>query len=473
MNHVIRGYDGQFDISIPVVVIGAGAAGLIAGLAAHDNGAQVLIVERDANPSGSTALSSGLIPACNTRWQVASKVIDNVEIFSQDIKRKNKGQADERLVHRSCLVSGEVLHWLADNHGQNFDLIEGFLYPGHSLHRMHCHPKRTGKALIDSLVTAVARAGIDIMNSATVTDIFASENSEIVGIRLLRPDGSSEDIGCESLILACNGFGGNPDMVSKYIPEMADAMYFGHQGNLGDAVNWGLELGAAVENMGAYQGHGSVAIPHGALITWAIMMEGGIQLNSRGRRFSNEHEGYSEQSIKVLQQPGGTAWNIYDQRLHQLGLEFDDYKGACENGAIKCFASIDELANGIGVSAEIVARSIEDVEAFKSGEKHCPFGRKFEETVGLNGPPYYGVKVTGALFHTQGGLAVDTEAKVLRKNSSALPNLFAAGGAAVGVSGKGVEGYLSGNGLLMAASLGYLAGQSAANLVKKNKRKTS
>ena len=94
MNHVIRGRYDQFDISIPVVVVGAGAAGLIAGLAAQDNGTQVLIVERDANPSGSTALSSGLIPACNTRWQVAAKVIDNVEIFSQDIKRKNKGQAD-------------------------------------------------------------------------------------------------------------------------------------------------------------------------------------------------------------------------------------------------------------------------------------------------------------------------------------------------------------------------------------------
>ena len=131
------------------------------------------------------------------------------------------------------------------------------------------------------------------------------------------------------------------------------------------------------------------------------------------------------------------------------------------------------MADGIGVSAEVVASSIEDVEAFKSGIKRCPFGRKFQETAGLDGPPYHGVKVTGALFHTQGGLAVDTEAKVLRKNNSALPNLFAAGGAAVGVSGEGVEGYLSGNGLLMAASLGYLAGQSAANLVKKNKRKTS
>ena len=80
MNDVIRGRYGQFDISIPVVVIGAGAAGLIAGLAAHDNGAQVLIVERDVNPSGSTALSSGLIPACNTRWQVAAKEIGRAHV---------------------------------------------------------------------------------------------------------------------------------------------------------------------------------------------------------------------------------------------------------------------------------------------------------------------------------------------------------------------------------------------------------
>ena len=124
------------------------------------------------------------------------------------------------------------------------------------------------------------------------------------------------------------------------------------------------------------------------------------------------------------------------------------------------------MANGIGVSAGIVASSVGDIKAFKTGKKHCPFGRKFQETSILDGPPYYGVKVTGALFHTQGGLSVDTQAKVLRKDNSALPNLFAAGGAAVGVSGKGVEGYLSGNGLLMAVSLGYLAGRSAANMVK-------
>jgi fumarate reductase flavoprotein subunit len=81
-------------------------------------------------------------------------------------------------------------------------------------------------------------------------------------------------------------------------------------------------------------------------------------------------------------------------------------------------------------------------------------------------PPFKAVKVTGALFHTQGGLAVDTSARVLDTGGTALPNLLAAGGAAVGVSGARASGYLSGNGLLTATVLGRVAGQSAAGLVK-------
>ena len=72
------------------------------------------------------------------------------------------------------------------------------------------------------------------------------------------------------------------------------------------------------------------------------------------------------------------------------------------------------------------------------------------------------VKVTGALFHTQGGLAIDGVGRVRRKDGTLLPNLFAAGGAAAGVSGSSAAGYLSGNGLLTATVLGRLAGQAAA-----------
>jgi fumarate reductase flavoprotein subunit len=80
-------------------------------------------------------------------------------------------------------------------------------------------------------------------------------------------------------------------------------------------------------------------------------------------------------------------------------------------------------------------------------------------------PPFRAVRVTGALFHTQGGLVIDTAARVLRPDGRPLPNLFAGGGAARGLSGPSRWGYLSGNGLLSATVLGRIAGQSAAALV--------
>jgi fumarate reductase flavoprotein subunit len=81
-------------------------------------------------------------------------------------------------------------------------------------------------------------------------------------------------------------------------------------------------------------------------------------------------------------------------------------------------------------------------------------------------PPYRVAEVTGALFHTQGGLVVDEAARVLREDGKPLPNLFAGGGAARGLSGPSDWGYLSGSGLLMATVLGHLAGDEAASQVK-------
>ena len=59
----------QFSFEIQTLIIGAGAAGMTAALAAADEGQTTLIIERDAIPSGSTALSAGLIPAAGTRFQ--------------------------------------------------------------------------------------------------------------------------------------------------------------------------------------------------------------------------------------------------------------------------------------------------------------------------------------------------------------------------------------------------------------------
>lgn len=453
-----------FDLTVPVVIVGGGACGMVAALAAADRGAEVIVLERDPVPRGSTALSSGMIPACGTKVQGAKGIEDSPEVMAADIQKKARGEADPAVVEAVCRASGPAIDWLAYRHGVELTLVEGFVYPGHSCLRMHAPPSRAGADLIGALSAGVARAGVDVVTDAHATTLYADVDGRLRGLAFERPDGTRESLGCGTLVLACNGYGGNPEMIRRYIPDMAEANYFGHAGNRGDAVLWGRDLGAGVRHVGAYQGHGSVAHPHGVLVTWALMMEGGFQVNAEGRRFSNEHEGYSEQARRVLAQPGGIAWDIYDARIHALGREFEDYGQAEDAGAIRSAAGTGELAEATGLPVDNLAATVEEVHRFAAGEGQDPFGRDFTTKPALE-PPYYAVRVTGSLFHTQGGLVVDGKARVLDEGGTPLPNLFAGGGAACGISGPADWGYLSGNGLLTAVVLGRIAGEGAASHV--------
>ena len=453
----------EFETSVPVVIIGAGACGMTAALTVADAGVEVLVLERDSVPQGSTALSSGMIPACETHIQKAHGVKDTVDAMTTDILSKAHNATDADMVKVLCQESGPAINWLTGTHGVELALVDGFLYPNHSYLRMHAPASRTGADLIGSMTQAVERAGVDLLTDSTVTDLFADTTGHISGIRFTRPDGTIELLGCSALILACNGFGGNPEMVKQLIPDMADANYFGHTGNQGEAIQWGEALGAAMADLGSYQGHGSVAHPHGILISWALMMNGGIQVNIHGQRFSNEHQGYSEQGRRVIAEPGSIAWNILDARLYKMGQGFEDFRQAVSAGALIKADTLSELANKCGLPEDSLAASLSENSELSSGQGTDSFGRDFTSKPHLQ-PPYYAVKVTGSLFHTQGGLVVDANARVLRPDNSPLPNLYAGGGAARGISGPSDWGYLSGNGLLTAVALGRIAGCSAVGL---------
>ena len=100
-----------------------------------------------------------------------------------------------------------------------------------------------------------------MLPARAATTLLVADDGAMCGVEILARRRRAERIGCDALVLACNGYGGNPDLVRRYIPEMANALYFGHPGNRGDAVIWGEALGAQLEHLGAYQGHGSVATP--------------------------------------------------------------------------------------------------------------------------------------------------------------------------------------------------------------------
>ena len=87
----------EFEYSIPIVVVGAGGCGLSAALSAKENNSEVLVIERDSTPLGTTAMSTGLIPGANTRLQRAAGIEDTPEIFANDIIKKTKGETDPEI----------------------------------------------------------------------------------------------------------------------------------------------------------------------------------------------------------------------------------------------------------------------------------------------------------------------------------------------------------------------------------------
>jgi fumarate reductase flavoprotein subunit len=162
-----------------------------------------------------------------------------------------------------------------------------------------------------------------------------------------------------------------------------------------------------------------------------------------------------------VRQPEATAFTIFDERIAAIARQFEDFRQAESLGAVLAADSVAALAARINVPAEALAATMAEVAELKRRSGTDRFGRSFAGVPPL-APPYRAVRVTGALFHTQGGLVVDETARVLRQDGMRLPNLYAAGGAACGVSGSQASGYLSGNGLLTAVALGRIAGDAAA-----------
>lgn len=453
----------RFEVEVPVAIIGAGAAGLTAALACRAAGVEPLVIERDPVPRGSTSLSAGLIPAAGTRFQRERGIADDVARFAADIQAKAHGGADPATVETVARGAAPAIEWLADAFGLDFSVVHDFDYPGHSSRRMHGLPSRSGAELIDRLRSAAEGAEVPLLTEARVTTLVRDEAGVLRGLVAERPDGSAERIGARAIVLACCGYGANKALVRKYIPDLAEAVYFGHPGNEGEAVLWGEALGAALRDMTGHQGHGSVAHPQGILVTWAVIMEGGFQVNIAGRRFWNEGSGYSEAGVAVLRQKEGIAWDVFDERIAGIARQFEDFRQAEAQGAIIGAATVEELASRMKVPAEALAATLAEVEGFKRAGGRDGFGRDWSRASAL-APPYRAVRVTGTLFHTQGGLAVDGAARVRLAAGGVIANLFAAGGAACGVSGPEASGYLSGNGLLSAVTLGRIAGQGAAKL---------
>ena len=236
---------------VAVAIVGAGACGLTAAVMLGDAGIDCVLLERDARAQGSSALSSGFIPAAGTAVQRAAGVIDDSPgRFAADIQAKAGGSAAPPLVAAYTQAIGPAMDVQQQRHGLGFELLDGFLYPGHGLRRMHALPQRSGAALVAALEAAASRAGAMLVTKALVRKLWCDPQGRVLGLGYRRPDGSTDTLACRALLLACNGFGGNADMVRSLLPEMRGAIFAGHAGNDGSTIAWGRAAGRA-DHLGA------------------------------------------------------------------------------------------------------------------------------------------------------------------------------------------------------------------------------
>jgi fumarate reductase flavoprotein subunit len=173
----------------------------------------------------------------------------------------------------------------------------------------------------------------------------------------------------------------------------------------------------------------------------------------------------------VLNQPDGVAWTVFDNQLLQFAQDFPDFVAAQAAGAVKSAANAESLSAIVGCPVIALDKTLAEVNPLANAtvlempDAKDSWGRSFKRPLEA---PFHAIKVTGALFHTQGGLNINAQCQVLQSNGKTLPNLYAAGGAARGVSGAEVWGYLSGNGLLSAIAGGHIAAHAVAQKIREN-----
>lgn len=442
-----------------LVVAGAGG-GLIGAIKAAQLGAKVLLIDAsdDFLKTCNTSLTTGMFPASGSRWQKELHLDDSAEIFIADVMKKTKNTADPVATRALTEVSVEVMEWMADSLQVPWELVTDFHYPGHSVDRCLSVVGRKGHLVMAPIWELVSKQNLfDFMPSTRLVDIEVVDN-HIVAAIVENSDGVRESIATKNVLMATNGYGANQELLQKHNSEISHFYYHGSKYSQGDGLEIGIKHGAAAAYLDAYQGHAAIAAHANTLIGWSTVMQGGFIVNLDGQRFGDESAGYSEFAAILNNQVGSTGWLIIDKEIHDGSMLFKEFEVTAASGAIIWADTMEEIAAKTNLPVAHLLSEYAKATAVFKGEIVDPLGRDtFEKALRA---PFGAIKLRPSLFHTQGGLRVDDQARVLKESGEVIHGLYAAGGAAVGISGHGSDGYLAGNGLLAAFGFAYLAALS-------------
>lgn len=465
-DHPGTALEGPWD----VVIVGHGAAGLTAALAvleAAPAGAapRVAVLDRAdrSHRGGSTA------------WTTASFRLDgDAQLdpgWGQIVRDTAGHQANEEYIDAFYENATDTLNWIR-GHGVEIGtaLTELPLYFGNRV----WFPRGGGKAIVDTLGGAIEARGAAVFYSTTALRLITDATNRIEGIAVRSADGAEHVMHAPAVVLACGGFEGNPEMLTRYIPGAyrLKTVSPGTDGNTGDGIRMAVDIGA--DTAGQFDGaHLEPVDPRSSnreavVGTWMF----GIMVNQRGERFMDEGERlfdlqFDQVGNRLFQDQGGHGFAISDAKTRARVPRFEALMDH-ENPPLRS-DTVEGLADLLGVPGDSLRRTVEKYNEAANGAEFDPTRPDGKSTVGLTPPksnwaeplvtpPFEGIPVEANICFTYGGLRVDGTSRVLNTDGQPIAGLWAAGE----ITGIFYELYPSGTSVLRSLTFGCIAGRQVA-----------
>jgi fumarate reductase flavoprotein subunit len=424
-------------IEVDVAVVGAGACGVMAALRASENPDLVVgVFEKSLHEGCNAEISSGSLAAGGTRFQRDAGIADSPEQHAADILAASGDTDNADVVRALCEAAPAYVEWLADSLGYPMEIGTDLPRAGMSVPRLHSDTGRLGgRRLMRHLRhELVLRPNVALVDEAPAVDLLAD------GV-LVEQNGAPLEVRAGTVVLALDGFAGNPALMKEHCAALGDPFYGGTSTSTGDSIPWLEARGAAFRNLGACLRSGLVVVGHGTRVSPSLPFLGAVLLDLDGRRFVDEQaHGYSGLAGVLQQLPGQRAAMIWDAEAHEAVRETEIMRETIRAGGFQTYGDLPALAAALGRDPDLE-----------------PLAGRRRLTA-----PYHLAWVTHGVLATQGGAVVDPRGRVLRADGSVIPGLRAGGGTAVGLAGPDSKGYVSGNGLLSAFGMGWIIGNELA-----------
>jgi fumarate reductase flavoprotein subunit len=431
---------------VDVAVAGGGAAGLMTALRASlDEGLVVAVFEKSTREGCNAAISSGSLAAGGTRFQRDAGIEDSPQQHADDILAASGDVEWRPVVEALCSVAPDVVEWIADT-GYPIEIGADMPRAGMSVPRLHTDAGRLGGGrLVRHLRELLAsRPNVAFVDESPVVGLLAS-TSGVDGL-VVQQNGQREDVTARSTVVATDGFAADPTLMAEHLSHLGEPFHGGTSTNTGDAIGWLTDLGAQLRNMGAALRSGLVVVGHGTRVSPALQFNGAVLLDTQGMRFVDEEaHGYSSMAGLLQQQPGQRAAMVWDATAMAATADSEMMRHCLAAGAITDVPTLADLADQLRLDVDGAATSL----APRPGRRALQ-------------APYHLAWVTHGVLTTQGGVVIDATGRVLAADGSPIPRLYAAGGTACGLAGRGSDGYSSGNGLLSAFGMGWIVGNALA-----------